>query len=59
VKVIVVSGALANKYRNGGGAWERLSWVTGLRRLGFDVYFIEQIAAESCVDAAQLRNGLE
>jgi hypothetical protein len=50
MKTIIVSGALANKYRNGGGAWERLSWVLGLRRLGFDVYFIEQIEAENCVD---------
>lgn len=49
--VVIVAGALANKYRNGGGAWERLSWVTGLRRLGCDVYFIEQIAPAGCVDA--------
>src|SRR3954469_16449627 len=51
MKIIVVSGALANKYQNGGGAWERLSWVLGFRRLGFDVYFIEQIAPENCIDA--------
>jgi hypothetical protein len=51
MKIIIVSGALANKYQNGGGAWERLSWVLGFRRLGFDVYFIEQIAPENCVDA--------
>src|SRR4051794_26110245 len=51
MKTIVVSGALANKYQNGGGAWERMSWVLGFRRLGFDVYFIEQIAAENCRDA--------
>jgi|tagenome__1003787_1003787.scaffolds.fasta_scaffold20729489_1 hypothetical protein len=51
MKTIIVSGALANKYRNGGGAWERLSWVLGLRRLGFDVYFVEQISPENCVDA--------
>src|SRR5436190_7355666 len=50
MKTIIVSGPLANKYGNGGGAWERLSWVLGLRRLGFDVYFVEQISAESCVD---------
>jgi hypothetical protein len=49
---MVVSGALANKYRNGGGAWERLSWVIGLRRLGFDAYFVEQIDPAACVDAA-------
>jgi hypothetical protein len=48
---IIVSGALANKCRNGGGAWERMSWVVGLRRLGLDVYFVEQIADPACVDA--------
>src|SRR5262245_21650292 len=52
MSTVIVSGALANKYRNGGGTWERLSWVTGLRRLGFDAYFVEQIAPEACVDAA-------
>src|SRR5438874_2517685 len=41
--VVIVAGALANKPHNGGGAWERLSWATGLRRLGCDVYFVEQI----------------
>lgn len=44
-RTIIVSGALANKPFNGGEAWVRMSWVTGLRRLGFDVYFIEQAAA--------------
>jgi len=49
--VIIVGGALANKYRNGGGTWERMSWVVGLRRLGCDVWFVEQIAPRACVDA--------
>lgn len=49
---VVVSGAIANKYRSGGEAWVRLSWLLGLRRLGCSVYFIEQIGRESCVDAA-------
>jgi hypothetical protein len=48
--IVIVAGALANKCRNGGGAWERMSWVTGLRQLGCDVYFIEQIVPELCVD---------
>jgi hypothetical protein len=52
MNIVIVSGALANKYRNGGGTWERLSWVTGLRRLGLEVYFVEQIAPEGCLDAA-------
>jgi hypothetical protein len=47
---VVVSGALANKYLNGGEAWVRLSWVLGLQRLGCTVHFIEQIAPEQCVD---------
>jgi hypothetical protein len=47
---LVVGGALANKPRNGGEAWVRLSWAVGLRRLGFDVYFLEQIAPGTCVD---------
>jgi len=45
----IVSGALANKPRNGGEAWVRLSWILGLRRLGFDTYFVEQIRSSDCV----------
>src|SRR5262245_16350721 len=51
MSTIIVSGALANKYRNGGGAWERMSWVVGLARVGCDVFFVEQIAPQKCVDA--------
>jgi len=47
----IVSGALGNKPFNGGNAWSRLSWVTGFRRLGFNVVFVEQIEPEHCVDA--------
>lgn len=46
----IVSGALANKPRNGGEAWVRLSWVLGLARLGFETYFVEQIGADDCTD---------
>jgi hypothetical protein len=49
---LIVSGALANKPFNGGEAWVRLSWALGLRRLGFRVYFVEQIDPRACVDAA-------
>jgi len=48
----LVAGALANKPCNGGEAWVRLSWILGLRRLGFDVHFVEEIAAGVCVDSA-------
>lgn len=50
---VIVSGAIANKCFNGGATWTRLSWVLGLRKLGCRVFFVEQIAPQSCVD----RNG--
>src|SRR5207302_7805853 len=31
-------------------AWVRLSWVRGLQRLGFRVYFLEQIGRAACLD---------
>ena len=49
--IVVVAGALANKTGNGGEAWVRLSWAMGLRRLGFDVFFLEQIDPAHCFDA--------
>ena len=49
--VAMVSGAVANKAGNGGATWTRLSWVLGLRGLGFDVHFVEQLAA-SCAPGA-------
>jgi hypothetical protein len=52
MKTILVGAALANRPFNGGGAWVRLSWIKGLRRLGFRVFFIEQILPEACVDSA-------
>jgi hypothetical protein len=48
--VLVVSGALANKPLNGGEAWVRLNYILGFRKLGFDVYFIEEIQPEICRD---------
>lgn len=48
---VVISGALANKPFNGGEAWVRLSWLRGFERLGCQVYFLEQIGPETCVDA--------
>src|SRR5262249_18852459 len=50
--LVIISGALANKPGNGGGAWERMSWPVGLRQLGCDVFFLEQIDPSACVDGA-------
>jgi hypothetical protein len=52
VSIAIVSGALANKPFNGGEAWVRLSWLLGLQRLGFEVYFMEELASAACVDDA-------
>lgn len=52
MSIVIVSGALANKVGNGGGIWERMSWLTGLRRIGCEAYFVEQIAPWACVNAA-------
>lgn len=53
---IVVAGALANRCHNGGGAWVRLSWVLGLKRLGFDVFFLEQIPSCGFIDSTGVVN---
>jgi hypothetical protein len=51
MSTIIVSGAISNKPLNGGEAWVRMSWTRGLRRLGFDVCFVEQIDSSECVDS--------
>ena len=55
----MVSGAIANKPLSGGEAWVRMSWVRGLRRLGHDVCFVEQIDGSRCVDAQGRRAPFE
>jgi hypothetical protein len=47
---IAVAGTIADQPRNGGLTWARLNWILGLRKLGFDVFFLEQIAAARCTD---------
>jgi len=51
VATIIIASTIADKPLNGGLSWARLHWMLGLRKLGFDVYFIEQIAATRCTDA--------
>jgi hypothetical protein len=47
VAVAIVAGAFANKPFSGGEAWVRLSWALGLRRLGFEVWFVERLGGEA------------
>src|SRR5262245_40648004 len=58
---VIVSGAIAHKALNGGNAWSRLSWVLGFKRLGFEVWFIEQIpkAFGQSVNLAYFRSAMK
>lgn len=49
----VVAGALANKAGNAGAAWTRLSWTLGMAEIGFNVHFVEQLAAGAPPGAAR------
>ncbi len=49
--VALVAGAIANKPFNGGAAWTRLSWILGLQKCGFSVFFVEEIRERDCLDA--------
>jgi len=52
VKIAIIGGAVANKYLNGGAVWTRINWALGIRKLGFKVYFLEQIERAHCVDSS-------
>ena len=43
MKTVVVAGALAQKAGSGGHVWALLQFALGLRRLGFEVIFIDAI----------------
>jgi hypothetical protein len=47
---VIVCGAVANKHRHGGSVWTRMSWAESLRRLGFEVVFVEELDDASAVD---------
>src|SRR5215471_12831969 len=49
MSIAVVSGAIANKHLNGGASWTRLSYALGLKKLGFSVYFVEQIQPQTFI----------
>jgi hypothetical protein len=53
MSAIVVSGAIANRHDRAGAIWTRLSYALGLRKLGFEVYVVEQIGQADCVDAVR------
>jgi hypothetical protein len=51
--VAIVSGMIAAKPGQGGAVWVVLQYLLGLRRLGYDVFFVEPVDSE---DLASSRN---
>jgi hypothetical protein len=49
---ILVAGAVARRPRRGGHAWVFLQYLIGLKRLGWDVLFLDRIEPAACVDAS-------
>jgi hypothetical protein len=47
--VLLLGSSAAMRYRNGGLVWELFSWACGLRRLGLDVFLVDQLDAARCV----------
>jgi hypothetical protein len=50
-RTLLISGALARVPGNGGLAWFHLQLLLGLRRLGWDVLFLDWVRPDECVDA--------
>ena len=50
MSTVLVASVIATKYRNGGNARAVLNWVHGLRQLGVQTYYVEQIASPHCID---------
>lgn len=51
IKRILISGAIASHPLCGAGnTWAFLQYVLGLRSLGFEVYYVEHLAADQCID---------
>jgi hypothetical protein len=51
-ETIVIAGSLAQKPRQGGHTWQFLQYLLGLRRLGWDVLFVDRLEPDMCLDGA-------
>lgn len=51
-KIVVSAGIAAQPFAGAGNAWNTLNWILGFRELGWDVWMIENLPSESCVDLA-------
>ena len=51
-RTVIVAAALAQKAGFGGHTWVILQYLLGLRRLGWDVLFLDRIDAGQCTDSS-------
>src|SRR5262245_29196650 len=56
---IIVGAISTQRPYSAGNQCNWLHWVEGLRRLGHEVWFVEQVGADRCVDAAGERVDFE
>ena len=47
---IVLAGSLAQKPHRGGHTWQFLQYLLGLRRLGWNVLFVDRLEPDMCLD---------
>src|SRR6476646_10369389 len=52
---IIIAGSLAQRPGIGGHTWVFLQYLLGLRRLGWDVLFLDRLDPDLCVDVAGRR----
>ncbi len=52
MKIVVAVGIASHPISAAGNTWNSLNWALGFRELGWDVWIVESLAAEKCVDAA-------
>lgn len=50
MKIVIAGGIAAQPFAGAGNAWNTLNWVLGFRELGWDVWMIENLPSEHCVD---------
>ncbi len=50
-KIVIAVGVAAQPIAAAGNMWISLNWVLGFREAGWDVWMVEAIASDKCVDA--------
>jgi hypothetical protein len=58
-KSIIVCGSIAQKPSHGGHTWVFLQYILGFRKLGWNVFFIDQLQSDVCVTADGGRCSIE